>query len=196
MPRSTDIVTLTQWMASDFSNQEQAIENPPFFAHIQVCMRPLPKGFQSGISLYLEQAYYFQLDKPYRVRVLHFTQRESDVLLENYKVKDEERFIGAARNLNKLSTLTADDLEPMGGCDMFVRWENNSFIGEVEPGKNCMVVRNGATTYLDNKFIVTSDHMTSYDRGRDPNTDELVWGSVAGPFEFDKKESFANEIQT
>ncbi|MGD1896423.1 MAG: chromophore lyase CpcT/CpeT [Phormidesmis sp.] len=195
MPHSTAIATLTKWMAADFSNQEQAIENPPFFAHIRVCMRPLPAGFQPGISLYLEQAYNFQIDKPYRVRVLHFIQRENDVLLENYRVKEEENYYGAARDLDKLATLTAEALEPMGGCDIIVRWENNSFIGEVEPGKKCTVVRNGATTYLDNKFIVTESHMTSYDRGRDPNTDKLVWGSVAGPFEFDKRERFADEIK-
>ena len=196
MTHSTDVTTLTQWMAADFSNQEQAIENPPFFAHIRVCMRPLPTGFQSGISLYLEQAYHFQIDKPYRVRVLHFIQRENDILLENYRVKAEETFHGAARDLNKLATLSADDLEPMGGCDIIVQWENNCFVGQVEPGKKCTVVRNGATTYLDNKFIVTESHMTSYDRGRDPQTDKLVWGSVAGPFEFEKRERFADEIQT
>ena len=192
---STDVVKLTQWMAADFSNQEQAIENPPFFAHIKVCMRPLPQGFQSGISLYLEQAYFFQLDQPYRVRVLHFIQREYDVLLENYRVKEQEKFYGAARDRNKLATLTPDDLEPMGGCDIFVEWTGNSFCGKVEPGKKCMVERNGKTTYLDNKFIVTESHMTSYDRGRDPETDELVWGSIAGPFEFDKVERFANEVK-
>lgn len=194
MPHSTDVVKLTQWMAADFSNQEQAFENPPFFAHIKVCMRPLPKGFQSGISLYLEQAYFFQLDQPYRVRVLHFIQRENDVLLENYRVKDQEKFYGAARDRTKLATLTPDDLEPMGGCDIFVEWTGDSFRGKVEPGKQCMVERNGKTTYLDNEFIVTESHMTSYDRGRDPETDELVWGSVAGPFEFDKVERFGNEI--
>ncbi len=195
MTHSTDMTTLTQWMAADFSNQEQAFENPPFFAHIKVCMRPLSKGFQSGVSLYLEQAYSFQLDRPYRVRVLHFIQRENDVLLENYKVKDEEKFYGAARDLDKLATLSADDLEPMGGCDIYVEWTGESFRGKVEPGKKCMVVRKGATTYLDNEFIVTASHMTSYDRGRDPETDKLVWGSVAGPFEFDKIARFAHEVQ-
>jgi len=195
MTHSTDVATLTQWMAADFSNQEQAIENPPFFAHIQVCMRPLPKGFQSGVSLYLEQAYNFQLNKPYRVRVLHFIQRENDVLLQNYKVKDEEKYYGAARDLDKLATLSAEDLEPMDGCDILVEWTGDRFRGKVEPGKKCMVVRKGATTYLDNEFIVTESHMTSYDRGRDPKTDELVWGSVAGPFEFDKLARFAHEVQ-
>ncbi|MGB3787408.1 MAG: chromophore lyase CpcT/CpeT, partial [Phormidesmis sp.] len=162
---------------------------------IKVCMRPLSKGFQSGVSLYLEQAYSFQLDRPYRVRVLHFIQRENDVLLENYKVKDEEKFYGAARDLDKLATLSADDLEPMGGCDIYVEWTGESFRGKVEPGKKCMVVRKGTTTYLDNEFIVTESHMTSYDRGRDPETDKLVWGSVAGPFEFDKVARFAREVQ-
>lgn len=195
MTHPTDVVTLTQWMATDFSNQAQAFENPPFFAHIKVCMRPLPKGFQSGISLYLEQAYNFQLDRPYRVRVLHFIQRDNDVLLENYRVKDEEKFYGAARDLNKLATLSADDLEPMGGCDIIVEWTGDSFRGKVEPGKKCMVERKGKNTYLDNEFIVTKTHMTSYDRGRDPATDELVWGSVAGPFEFDQVTSFAHEIK-
>lgn len=195
MTQKTDVAKLTKWMAADFSNQSQAIENPPFFAHIQVCMRPLPKGFLSGISLYLEQAYNYQLQQPYRVRVLHFMQREEDVLLENYKVKDEEKFYGAARDRNKLLTLTADDLETMDGCDIIVQQEGSSFRGKVEPGKKCMVMRKGMNTYLDNEFIVTEDHMTSYDRGRDPATDELMWGSVAGPFEFDKLIRFSHEVE-
>ncbi|KPQ37782.1 MAG: CpeT/CpcT family (DUF1001) [Phormidesmis priestleyi Ana] len=195
MAYSTDVVKLTKWMAADFSNQPQAFENPPFFAHIKVCMRPLPKGFQSGISLYLEQAYDYQLHLPYRVRVLHFIQRENDVLLENYKVKNEETFRGAARDRQKLLTLTPNDLETMDGCDILVNWTGDSFVGKVEPGKKCMVVRNGLNTYLDNEFIVTADHMTSYDRGRDPETDELLWGSVAGPFEFEKVSRFEHEIE-
>ncbi len=190
-----DVLQLTRWMAADFSNQPQAIENPPFFAHIQVCMRPLPKGFQSGISLFLEQAYHYQLDQPYRVRVLRFIQRENDVLLENYRVKEEERFYGAGRDPAKLLTLTPDDLETMTGCDIHVQWTGTSFRGQVEPGKKCTVIRNGQTTYLDNEFIVTANHMTSYDRGRDPNTDKLLWGSVAGPFEFDKVADFSNEVE-
>lgn len=194
MTHPTDAVKLTKWMAADFSNQPQAIENPPFFAHIQVCMRPLPKGFQPGLSLFLEQAYNYQLQQPYRVRVLHFIQREEDVLLENYKVRDEEKFYGAGRDRQKLLTLTPEDLEPMDGCDIIVNWTGNSFRGRVEPGKKCMVVRKGMNTYLDNEFIVTEDHMTSYDRGRDPNTDELLWGSLAGPFEFDKLERFDREV--
>ena len=57
MSHSTDTIKLAQLMAADFSNQAQAFENPPFFAHIRVCMRPLPPDLLDGVSLYLEQAY-------------------------------------------------------------------------------------------------------------------------------------------
>ena len=194
MSHATDVSTLLKWMAADFSNQAQAIENPPFFAHIRVCMRPLPSGVLSGSCLYLEQAYDFMLGQPYRVRVLHFLPQEDHILLENYSFKEQDTVIGAARKPEKLTTLTADQLEKMPGCDMTVRWTGHSFIGKVVPGKNCMVVRKGKTSYLDNEFEITNERLISYDRGRDPETDELLWGSIAGPFEFEKRQRFEDEV--
>ncbi len=194
MSHATDTATLMKWMAADFSNQAQAIENPPFFAHIRVCMRPLPPGFLAGDCLYLEQAYDFMLSQPYRVRVLHFLPQADHILLENYGLKEQEAFSGAARDLQKLSSLTSDQLEKMPGCDMTVRWTGHSFIGKVVPGKSCIVVRKGKTTYLDNEFEITNERLISYDRGRDPETDELLWGSIAGPFEFEKRQRFDGEV--
>lgn len=194
MSHATDVSTLLKWMAADFSNQDQAIENPPFFAHIRVCMRPLPAGFLSGSCLYLEQAYDYMLSQPYRVRVLHFLPQEDYILLENYSFTEPEAVTGAARDPEKLATLSADQLEKMPGCDMTVRWTGHSFIGKVVPGKNCIVVRKGKTSYLDNEFEITDDKLVSYDRGRDPETDELLWGSIAGPFEFEKRQRFDSEV--
>lgn len=194
MTHSTDVATLVRWMAADFSNQEQAIENPPFYAHIRVCMRPLPYELLSGASLFLEQAYDYLLQAPYRLRVLRFTPQADHIALENYQVKDEAEFYGAARNRDLLQKLTADRIEKMPGCDMRVDWTGQSFKGRVE-GKSCLVVRNGKTTYLDNEFEVDPDKMLSLDRGRDPETDERVWGSIAGPFHFVRRTSFADEVK-
>lgn len=195
MTHPTDIATLVRWMAADFSNQAQAIENPPFYAHIRVCMRPLPHSVLSGVSLFLEQAYDFALHSPYRLRVLKFTPKDSYIHLENYSVKDEALFYGASRNLDLLHTLSAEQLEKMSGCDMIVQWAGQSFKGRVEPGKNCVVVRKGKTTYLDNEFEIDEDCLLSLDRGKDLETDELVWGSVAGPFHFLRCTSFADEVE-
>ncbi|HEY9728926.1 MAG TPA: chromophore lyase CpcT/CpeT [Chroococcales cyanobacterium] len=195
MTHSTDIKTLAQWMAADFSNQEQAFENPPMYAHIRVCMRPLPLSLLDGVSFFVEQAYDYMLNNPYRVRVLKLIQSGDRIEIENYTLKDENKFFGASRNPERLQTLQADQLEKLPGCNMIVEWTGNSFKGHVEPGKACMVVRKGKETYLDSSFEIDQDKFISLDRGRDPETDEHVWGSVAGPFYFVRWASFADEVK-
>ena len=195
MTHSTDIATLARWMAADFSNQEQAFENPPFFAHIRVCIRPLPLEVLSGVGFFVEQAYDYLLNDPYRVRVLKLVNTGKHIEIENYSVKEEKKFYGASRNLERLKTLTADDLEKLPGCNMIVEWTGHNFKGTVEPGKGCIVVRKGQKTYLDSDFEIDEDKFISRDRGRDPETDEHIWGSVAGPFYFVRWASFADEVK-
>jgi hypothetical protein len=194
MTHSTDIKTLARWMAADFSNQEQAFANPPFFAHIRVCMRPLPEALLGGTSLFLEQAYDYAINSPYRLRVLKFSIVDDRLELQNYKVKEEARWYGASREPQRLQDLTIDQLELMTGCDMDVEWTGYSFKGTVKPGKACIVIRKDRVTYLDNRFEISEKGLVSVDRGLDPETDELVWGSIAGPFEFSRRTSFANEV--
>jgi len=195
MTHSTDLVTLARWMAADFSNQAQAFENPPFFAHIRVCMRPLPIELLDGISLFVEQAYDYELNDPYRLRVLKLINQNGQIEIENYSVINEQEFFGASRDPKRLLALTRDRLEKLPGCNMQVEWTGTSFKGKVQPGKACMVVRKGKTTYLDSEFEINADNFTSLDRGRDPETDEHIWGSVAGPFEFVRWASFADEVK-
>ncbi len=195
MTHSTDISTLARWMAADFSNQEQAFDNPPLYAHIRVCMRPLPLELLSGVSLFLEQAYDYALNQPYRLRVLKLVTVGDRIHIENYTVKQEEKFYGASRNLQQLATLNTNDVDKMSGCDMIVEWTGNSFKGRVEPGKGCIVVRKGQKTYLDNEFEISEEAFLSLDRGRDIETDEHLWGSIAGPFRFVRWNSFADEVK-
>lgn len=195
MTHSTDIKTLARWMSADFSNQKQAWENPPMYAHIRVCVRPIPLAQFGEPALFLEQAYDFMLNRPYRLRVLKFNIVNDRLELENYKVKDEEKFAGAARDLEKLKQLTPDDIEKLNGCDMDVTWTGNSFEGVVKPGKNCIVIRNDKTTYLENRFEISEEKLISLDRGYDSETNELVWGSIAGAFHFERWQSFADEVE-
>ncbi|MEH2244105.1 chromophore lyase CpcT/CpeT [Nostoc sp.] len=195
MTHSTDILTLARWMAADFSNQEQAFENPPFYAHIRVCIRPLPLELFSGVSLFLEQAYDFMLNQPYRMRVMKLIQVENHIVIEHYTVKEEQKFYGASRDPERLKVLSVDQLEKMSGCNMVVEWTGNSFKGRVEPGKGCIVLRDGKNTYLDNEFEIDAKEFFSLDRGRDLDTDERLWGSIAGPFHFVRWGNFADEVK-
>ena len=194
MTHSTDIPTLTRWMAGDFSNQAQAFENPPFFAHIRVCMRPLPHELFGGVSLFLEQAYDFMLHNPYRLRVLNFVIVNDRIEIEHYTIDPEAEFYGAARKPELFRQLSRDKMIKMSGCTMITEWTGQSFKGYVEPGKGCRVTRNGVDTYLDNSFEISPQRLISLDRGRDLITDERVWGSIAGPFEFTQTASFADEV--
>jgi hypothetical protein len=194
MTHSTDIATLARWMAADFSNQQQAFDNPPLYAHIRVCMRPLPPSLLDGTALYLEQAYDFSLQQPYRARVLKLLAVDNRIEIENYTIKDVESLYGAARDRDKLAELTRDRLEFMPCCNMHVEWTGHGFKGQVEPGKACMVERNGKVTYLDSVFEIDGEKFQSWDRGRDPATDEHLWGALAGPFYFTRRTSFADEV--
>ena len=195
MTHSTDVLTLARWMAADFSNQQQAFDNPPLFAHIRVCMRPLPPGLMSGISFLVEQAYDFNLNDPYRVRILNLITQNGRIEIENYTLQGEEVFYGASRDLERLRSLNPESFTQLPGCNMHVEWTGHSFKGYVEPGKACMVVRKGKTTYLDSTFEIDDQSFVSHDVGRDPETDEYVWGSIAGPFEFVRWASFADEVR-
>ncbi|MFO8040594.1 MAG: chromophore lyase CpcT/CpeT [Sodalinema sp.] len=203
MTVSDDIATLARWMAADFSNQQQAFDNPPLFAHVRACLRPLSLTELDGISFYLEQAYQYDLNRPYRTRVLRIKpESETEVegnakslIIENYAIERAEEFFGASRDPQRLATLTPDRLERLCGCNFVVVRRDHDFEGVVEPGNNCRVERNGQSTYLDSRFEIGEHHFRTLDRGRNLDTGERVWGSVAGAFEFQRVTSFAHELR-
>ncbi|PZO40516.1 MAG: chorismate-binding protein [Pseudanabaena frigida] len=192
----TDVYVLAQWLAGDHSNWAQAIENPPFFAHIRVGIRPLPNPISDdGVWLFLEQAYDYELKHPYRTAILHLIYLNDRIEMINYRLKNAEAFFGASRDRDKLSAIDAEAIERLYGCTQWVhRADRHTFKGAVEPGKHCCINRKGVDTYLSIEFEVTENTYSSLDRGYDVVTDEMVWGSVAGAFEFAKKVSFSDEI--
>jgi hypothetical protein len=135
------------------------------------------------------------LQNPYRLRVLKFVIANERIEIEHYTIEPEADFHGAARKPELLQQLTREQIVKMSGCTMITEWTGSGFKGYVEPGKGCKVVRNGQNTYLDNSFEIDGKQLISLDRGRDIETDEHLWGSIAGPFEFTQVTSFADEVQ-
>jgi hypothetical protein len=50
------------------------------------------------------------------------------------------------------------------------------------------------TAYLVSSFEIDAAGMRTIDRGHDPETHEQLWGSLAGPFEFQRTHDFSDEI--
>jgi CpeT protein len=78
----------------------------------------------------------------------------------------------------------------------FTEESNGKYIGSVEPGKKCLVPRNGTLTYLVSEVEVDANNWISRDRGFDPATDQPQWGSEHGPLRFKRIESFSELIST
>ncbi len=195
MTSSKSLITLARWMAGDFSNREQAFRDPAFFSQIRVCHRPLPYELLQGIGFYVEQAYDVYMDSPYRVRVIHLVPQGEAIHIENYNLKDGERFWGAARQPERLKEITLQDLEKLEGCSIIVRPEDDTvFKGTIEPGRACKVFRKEQMTYLVTEVEIREKTFLSHDRGFDPESDRQVWGSYSGPFEFSKWTDFSSEI--
>jgi CpeT protein len=191
---SSDLVTLARWMAGDFSNYKQAFENPKHYAHIHVFFRPLPFEFFSGIGLYSEQVYDYDLWKPYRQGIHRLIDQGDSIYIENYSLTNAFIYAGAARELSILETITPDCIQRRYHCSMVFRRDGDLFRGGVEPGNQCLIEKNGCQTYLVSDVEVTETTWASLDRGMDVNTHEQVWGSTFGPLRFEKRQSFADEV--
>ena len=189
---STPLLRLVQLLSGGFSNQQQAFDNPPLYAHILVKFRPLPQ-LAPG-SLLLDQSYAINPAAPYRLRVLRAEQGEQGLLIHNHALNDEQRFWGAIDDADRRALIQAEDLRLLEGCSYVVREDGNGFIGEVEPGCRCLVERKGTTAYLVSSFCIQGDQMRTLDRGHDPQTHEHLWGSLAGEFEFERTDDYSAEI--
>lgn len=192
--KASDLITLTSWMAGDFSNQKQSFEHPQLYAHIRIFWRPLPFEFFAGIGFYSEQVYDYNLWSPYRQGVHRFIDQGEQIYIENYSLKDPVLYAGAARNLDILKTITPDCIEQRHHCSMIFRRDGEMFRGNVEPGNQCLIERNGCQTYLVSEVELTEQTWVSLDKGMDVKTHQQVWGSTAGPLRFEKRESFAEQV--
>ena len=93
-------------LAGRHSNQQQAFENPPFFAHIILKYRALPQFDQP--TLLLEQGYAVDPSQPYRVRILRPTlQGETSIRVINFRLHELQRFQGASDDRMIRDTIAA-----------------------------------------------------------------------------------------
>lgn len=189
---STPLARLVQMLSGGFSNQAQAFDNPPLYAHILVRLRPLPQ-LAPG-SLLLEQSYAINPAAPYRIRVLRAEQGPDGLIIHNQAIAEDQRFWGAVDDPERRAGIAAADLRPLEGCTYRVQEEGEGFVGEVEPGCRCLVERKGRTAYLVSRLELLPHRMRTIDRGHDPITHEHLWGSLAGPFDFARTDDFSAEI--
>lgn len=157
-----------------FENKIQAMSYPSQYAMIRVTHANIGNGL-----IYGEQAYNYQLDKPYRQFVLEPIEEQNQIRIYNYEISDKENYTG----LKRLDEIDRDGLKLKPGCDVIVRQEGDSFVGGIN-GCECKVDWMGRDTYLQNQIELTPTHYYVMDRGFCAKHGHQLWGSKYGRFEF------------
>jgi len=184
---------LLKLLCGGYSNEVQAFENPPLYAHILIRYRPIPQ-LEPG-SLLLEQSYAIAPDEPYRMRVVRPSLcSERGLIVSNFSINDNRRFWGAIDNHELRSQIRGEDLTRLKGCNYHVQEEQGVFKGSVEPGCGCIIRRKGQDSYLLSEFMLSEKGMQTIDRGYHLKTHEHLWGSVAGRFQFERYVDWSEDI--
>ena len=87
-----------EWFEGKFSNKIQAFSHPSKFAYIVVEHRAVNNH---GL-FYGEQAYFNQLNRPYRQFLLQISECHGKIIVRSMEPKDKSRYLGF-KNLNLIS---------------------------------------------------------------------------------------------
>lgn len=189
MTQSKAIATLAQWLAGEFDNQAQALEQPAWFVHLRLWHRPLPFTIDGNPALFAEQANYLYPDNAYRQRVVVLSPiaHSHQLKAQYYAFKQPDRFKGSGANPDRLASLRLEELDLLPGCVLTVTPYPDAFKAEPEPDAKCCFQYQGETRQVILGFEVSATTFVSYDRGVDPNTGKVLWGATLGPYEFRKR---------
>ena len=195
---SPQLIALATYLAGEFSNQAQAIEQPAWYVNLRLWIRPVPIFTEDSITLFAEQANILKLEQPYRPRILRLRQRE-DIEVEFYMFEDLATGKGAGQNRNLIKQITPEKIKFLPNCTLKVATQElsqESYCFETTPVSDepCSVTYQGTTFQVFLGFKATADALQTYDKGIDPATGKGTWGALMGAYSFTKLQDFSSEL--
>ncbi len=198
MSFSPQLTALASYLAGEFDNQEQALEQPAWYVHLRLWIRPVPIFTEDSITLFAEQANIVKLDQPYRPRILRLRQTET-IEVEFYMFEDIATARGAGQNKDLIQQITPETIKFLPNCTLKVATEqlaNGQYCFETTPVTDipCSVTYQGATFQVFLGFRAIADQLQTYDKGIDPETGKGTWGALMGAYCFSKRQDFSTEL--
>ena len=192
---SSQLTALGTYLAGEFSNQPQAIEQPAWYVNLRLWIRPVPIFEEDSITLFAEQANFLKLDQPYRPRILRLRQKET-IEVEFYMLRDLATAKGAGLNKELITQITPDKIKFLPNCTLEVATkalENGSYCFETTPQTTepCSVTYQNNTFQVFLGFKATANELQTYDKGIDPATGKGTWGALMGAYVFNKLQNFS-----
>lgn len=188
-PITSSLGRFNEFISGEWSNKKQATKFPALWSQIKVCYRPLNFEFLNGHSFYVESAYDYSLDQPYKSGVLLVEEKENYLELSNFKIIGPEDFWYGSYDVSLLEQLSIERLIQLPKeCNTEFTYDlkKDIYVGKTKTGKKCIISGKNKKTFLDSTFVLQKNHYFSLDIGRDIENGEQIWGSTQGPFRFDK----------
>lgn len=195
---SPELQTLGRYLAGEFDNKQQSLEQPAWFVHLRLWMRPVPIFTEDSITLYAEQASVVNIDRPYRPRILRLRSKET-IEIEYYMFEDIRSVAGAGRDISQIKQITPDKIKFLPSCTLKVTTK------ETNPNSYCFTTTPVTETpcsytYQGNNYQVflgleaTSSELLTYDKGIDRATGKGIWGALLDAYRFTKIQDFSGEL--
>ena len=146
-----------------FDNQRQAFHMPREFALIEVNHKKL-----SASKFTVTQKYVID-ENPYRNSIVEVTQEDQKIVLKSYKKEGKKHILLKGCDIEFTYDSEKDEFKGRNNCNM------------------CFVQKNGKNSYLMTQAILGNNYYHVIDRGLDPETNDQIWGSFHGMFQFDRK---------
>ena len=198
MSFSPQLKVLATYLAGEFDNQQQALEQPAWYVHLRLWIRAVPIFTQDSLTLFAEQANVIKLDQPYRPRILRLRQRE-EIEVEFYMFEDITTARGAGQNKDLIQQITPEKIKFLPNCTLKVDTEqfaNGKYCFKTTPVTDtpCSVTYQGTTFQVFLGFEATADELQTFDKGIDPETGKGTWGALMGAYRFTKRQDFSAEL--
>ncbi len=192
MPLSSALITLAQYLAGEFDNRDQAIDDPAWFVHLKMWQRPVPLFLEDSITIFAEQANVLELERPYRQRLLRLQDRQGQIHIQYYSFKQPDRYRGAGANPDQFQDLTIAEIELLPRCVLAVARTEGSdrFRSSPLPDTQCCFTYAGEIRQVCLGFEVDSQQFLSYDKGIDAEG-RALWGAIMGPYRYTKRQAYA-----
>ncbi|MGF1590567.1 MAG: chromophore lyase CpcT/CpeT [Pleurocapsa sp.] len=195
---SLQLTTLATYLAGEFSNQQQALQQPAWYVNLRLWIRPVPIFTDNSITLFAEQANVIKIDQPYRPRILRLRQKET-LEVEFYMFEDLATARGAGHNKALIRQITPEKIKFLPDCTLKVaskQLNDGQYCFETTPKtpKPCKVTYQGTTFQVFLGFKATADELQTYDKGIDPETGQGTWGALMGAYCFSKLQDFSGDL--